>query len=69
LEESLQKKVKNMKQLIEDYKIRLKTITEDIENTDENAPSYLRKSTKASCYREFINEMESRVSYNVKSKN
>lgn len=56
-----------MKQLLEDYQRRLKTITKDIkdlenimgkESMSNFYDEYIRLKTKASCYRTFIAELE-----------
>lgn len=50
-----------MKQLLEDYQRRLETINKMIENLkfkDDANPDYIRLTTKASCYRTFIIELE-----------
>lgn len=54
-----------MEQLIEDYKRRLFTIQQMIEEDDQkNVIKTTRLQTKASCYRTFITELESTVESN-----
>jgi hypothetical protein len=49
--------METIEQLIEDYQRRLKTIMLEIEKGG-NDFTIIRLSTKASCYREFIAELE-----------
>ena len=56
-----------MDTLLEDYKRRLKTANEMIEGLrfkDDANPDYIRLTTKSSCYRTIISELE-RVLANV----
>ena len=50
-----------METLLEDYKRRLKTANKMIEELrfkDDANPDYIRLTTKASCYRTIITELE-----------
>lgn len=50
-----------MKTLLEDYKNRLKTANEMIKELrfkDESNPDFIRLTTKASCYRTIIAELQ-----------
>lgn len=58
-----------METLLEDYKRRLKTANEMIEGLrfkDDVNPDYIRLTTKASCYRTIIAELERAVARKTK---
>ncbi len=54
-----------MKQLLEDYQRRLKTINEMIDNKDSGSINDIQRTerfkTKAECYRTFITELEREI--------
>ncbi len=59
-----------METLLEDYKRRLKTITNminDLSHTEENVDTHKRLQTKKECYRTFISELEREIT-NVERK-
>lgn len=47
-----------MKELIEDYERRLKTVMDMIEHTRYDNLDLIRLKTKASCYRTFLAELK-----------
>jgi len=58
---TLNKAMGNVKELLEDYQRRLKTINAEIDNIsnkNDSNPTYARLCVKASCYRTFITELE-----------
>lgn len=62
--------LKTMKQLLEDYKRRLETITIEIgtkfkHNCPDN-PDYVRYRTKQSCYKTLIAEIERELEKEIK---
>jgi hypothetical protein len=55
-----------MRQLLEDYKRRLKTINEELTraiNEDDDISKIARLTTKRGCYRTFITELERLLPY------
>lgn len=56
-----------MKELLEDYKRKLKTVERviiELRFKDDANPNYIRLKTKQYCYRAFINELERELKNN-----